>query len=353
MKNNENIECQTILVTGASGYMASWVVKMLLQQGHKVHASVRSFEDLKKVSHLLKFQENHPQQLKLFEADLLSENSFSKALMGCDIVIHTASPYFLNKPKDPIKELITPAVKGTQFLLEDVNKTETVKRVVLTSSIVSLFTDAKECVSRPGHLVNEQNTNINQQIDYNPYALSKTMAEKKAWLMQSQQNQWSLVTVHPGAIFGPSLSNRNDPTSVKMLLQFLDGSFKSGVPNLKLGLVDVRDTAELHLKAALSKTAEGKYIAVSETLSLLEIAQKFNLQQFDLTDQLPKKYIPKILIWLIAPFIGMNRSFVSNNVGFDIQFDNQRSIKAFNFVYRSAETMLNDHVKQLLDCGLI
>ncbi|MCJ8313013.1 MAG: NAD-dependent epimerase/dehydratase family protein [Saccharospirillaceae bacterium] len=342
-----------ILVTGASGYLASWVIKQLLDQGHIVNATVRSLKDEVKVKHLLSMQSEFKHQLNLFEADLMLEDSFTAAMSGCDTVIHTASPYYLDKPKDVYNDMINPAIKGTQNVLTSVNKIQSVKKVVLTSSIVALYNNACDYQSIKDNKVLEAHVNNNQNPNYNSYAFSKIQAEKAAWLMQSEQSRWQLVTVHPGAIFGPSLSDRQDATSVKMLIQFLNGSFNSGVPDLHLGIVDVRDAAKLHVITALNDNTEGKYIAVGKTLSLLEIGQTLDLKQFNIPDKLPKKVLPKWLVWLVAPMIDMQRSYIKQNVGYKIYFDNTRSAALLDNGFIDAKDTFNEHTKQIVASKLI
>ncbi len=344
---------KTLLVTGASGYLASWVVKQLLDQGHVVHGTVRSLNNQAKVSHLLSLAEDYPEKLKLFEADLLQVGSFSEAMNNCDVVIHTASPYFLKPSKNTQSELIDPAIKGTENVLNSVNKTETVTRVVLTSSMVALYNNAKDFAGRPDCQVNESDVNHNQDMNYNSYAFSKTQAEKVAWDINAKQQRWDLVTVHPGAVFGPSLSDRKDATSVNMLIDYLNGNFKHGVPNISLGVVDVRDTAEVHVKAALTQAAAGKYLSVAATHTFLELAKFIDPEKFDIKDQLPRKEVPKFLVWMIAPFIDMQRKYVTNNVGYDLSFDSSRSESELGVNYRSTETTIEDHIQQLVMNKLI
>ncbi len=348
-----NIPNKTILVTGASGYLSSWIVKYLLTQGHTVHATVRDINNIEKVKHLFTLKQKYSKHLMIFEADLLIQKSFDEAMKNCDIVIHTASPYFLDKPKNAHKELIEPAVNGTKNVLVSVNKTETVKRVVLTSSIVTLFNDAKDLSCENDYKVTEEGLNNNSNSSYNTYAFSKTKAEEVARDINMQQTRWDLITIHPGAIFGPSLSNRKDSTSINMMIQFLNGSFNTGVPKLKLGVVDVRDVVKIHTIVALKDNSSKKYIAVAETLSLIEIAQQLDIEKYNIRNRLPKKELPKILIWLIAPLIGMDRKFVQNNINHSILFDNTKSIIELKIKYNSTHNTLNDHIFQLVTDGLI
>ena len=132
---------RTALVTGASGYIGLHVVNVLLEAGWTVHATVRKLTNEKKVQPLKTLSEKHPGALRLYEADLLVPNSFSEAILGCSVVFHVASPFIVpEKVKDPQKDLIRPAIEGTRNVLESVNQTESVKRVVLTSSRMFLLT---------------------------------------------------------------------------------------------------------------------------------------------------------------------------------------------------------------------
>lgn len=125
----------TALVTGGSGYIALHVVNSLLESGWTVHATVRSLQNEKKTRPLNQLAERHPGKLRLFEADLLQADSFTEAMQGCSVVFHVASPFLIPEMvKNPEADLVRPAVEGTRNVLESANKTEGVKRVVLTSS---------------------------------------------------------------------------------------------------------------------------------------------------------------------------------------------------------------------------
>ncbi|UBV45396.1 NAD-dependent epimerase/dehydratase family protein (plasmid) [Deinococcus taeanensis] len=342
-----------IMVTGAAGYLASWIVEDLLRHGHTVHGTVRELQDNTKTQHLLELARQYPQQLKLFEADLVREGSFDTAMNGCSVVIHTASPYFLDRPKDVERQLIQPALKGTQNVLASVNRTETVRRVVLTSSIASLYNDACDLRGAEQQTVQEGDLNPSVRSNHNPYAYSKTVAEQAAWKECRQQQRWDMVSIHPGAIFGPSLSKRPDATSVTMMTQFLNGSYRRGVPRLWLGLVDVRDVASVHVRAATLPQAHHRYIAVAQSLRLLEIAQLMQVSEFSLEDRLPKSEVPKMLMWLIGPVIGMQRRYVARNVSYPLRFDSQRSQKELGVHYRPPRETVNDHIRQLVRDGLV
>lgn len=342
-----------VMVTGAAGYLASWIVAQLLSAGQTVHATVRDLKDKQKIRHLLDLSERYPNCLSLFEADLLAEGSFDQAMAGCSVVIHTASPYFHGKAKDPQAQLIKPALNGALNVLASVNKTASVKRVVLTSSIAALYNDACDVCASVNHTVQEADVNPNTNIHHNAYAYSKTVAEQAAWAAQKQQDRWELITIHPGAIFGPSISKRTDATSIGMMIQFLNGSFRSGVPKLWLGVVDVRDVAAAHVQAALRPTASGRYIIVAQSLTLFEISKLLRVGEFGLKNKLPKNETGKALMWLIAPLVGMQRSYVARNVGYPVYYNNERSKNELCIHYHQPAETFNDHIRQIIEDGLL
>lgn len=343
---------EKVLVTGASGYLASWVVERLLRAGMEVHGTVRNLRDRYRVEHLEKLAADYPQNLQLFEADLLEPKSFDTAMEGCSLVIHTASPYLFEEPRDPEQQLLRPALEGTRNLLGSVEKTPSVRRVVLTSSVVALYDNAREVNESGAARVRTADINRRCTLESNPYAYAKTRAEQWAWQQQEKQQRWSLITIHPGAIFGPSLSRRTDSTSINMMRQFINGSFRRGVPRLWLGLVDVRDVAEAHVGAALRGEDRARYIVVSESLRLLDIARLIDAERFEITDKLPGGEAPKWLLWLIAPLLGMRRRYIADNVNFPLAFDNRSSREQLGLEYFKPAETLNDHVAQLVADGL-
>ncbi len=175
------------MVTGANGYVASWLVKRLLEEGITVHAAVRNPNDEKKIGHLTDVASKSKGKLKLFKADLLTQGSYKEAMQGCELVFHTASPYTINV-KNPQKELIEPAVLGTENVLNSAKEVASVLRVVITSSCAAIYTDAIDTVNAPGGKLTEAVWNTTASLEYQPYSYSKTLAEKKAWEIAKSQN---------------------------------------------------------------------------------------------------------------------------------------------------------------------
>ncbi|MDA9121395.1 NAD-dependent epimerase/dehydratase family protein [Flavobacteriales bacterium] len=211
-----------VLVTGANGYVASWLVKKLLDEGLTVHAAVRNPSNEKKIAHLNKLAEGSKGTLKFFSGDLMTSGSYKEGMEGCELVYHTASPFTSNY-KDAQKELIDPAVNGTANVLNSAKEVASVKRVVVTSSCAAIYTDAIDSVNAPGGVLTEDVWNTSASLDYQPYSYSKTLAEKKAWEIEKSQTQFDVVTINMSLVMGPALNTGNQSESMDILKMFADG----------------------------------------------------------------------------------------------------------------------------------
>lgn len=340
-----------ILVTGGSGYMASWIIKYLLEEGLIVHATVRNLNDQKKLQHLIDIQHLVPGTLKFFQADLLIDGSFDEAIKGCELVIHTASPFLLTGIKDAKKQLIQPALQGVRNVFFAANESGSVKRIVLTSSIVALVGDTIEIPNLPNQKVDEKCWNTTSTADHQPYPFSKTIAEREAWKLTEQMNSFDLVVINPGLIFGPSLSKRIDSTSIDLMLQLMSGKLRTGVPTGAQAVVDVRDIARAHIKAGFSPEASGRYLVAADLKDFLDIANIIRNKYP--AYPLPKKHVPKWLFKLIAPTMGYTRKFVAKNVGYDFSFDNSYAIRDLNIDLTPFVNTINDHAEQLINDKLV
>jgi|TARA_R110001599_G_C12145008_1_gene650945 nucleoside-diphosphate-sugar epimerase len=343
---------QPVLVTGANGYVASWLVKGLLEEGFTVRATVRDKTNQKKVGHLLKLAEEHAGKLSFHNADLFDAGAFDEAMAGCELVFHTASPFIVRGLKDPQKELIEPALQGTRNVLESANKTDSVKRVVLTSSVVSIYSDNIETLNQPNGVFSESDWNTTSSLEHQPYNYSKTLAEKEAWKIAKDQSRWDLVVMNPGLVLGPSLAQASDSTSLSTLLEVMDGTMRTGAPDLRFPIVDVRDVATAHIRGAMIEGANGRHILVSSSASVMEIAGWIK-KAMPGRCKLPLWQAPKFLIWLIAPIFGITRDFVKRNVGYPIEFDNSRAKEALALEFATVEKTVVDHAQQIIDDGLI
>ncbi|KAL8055514.1 hypothetical protein ABFX02_04G060800 [Erythranthe guttata] len=256
---------KTVCVTGASGYIASWIVKFLLRRGYTVKASVRDTSDPNKTQHLLAL-DGAKERLHLIKANLLEEGSFDAVVDGCDGVFHTASPFFLSTT-DPEAELIDPALKGTLNVLRSCAKTPTVKRVVLTSSIVAVFANGKP--RTPEVVVDEtwwSDPLFCRQMQQ-WYMLSKTLAEEAAWKFVKEKGI-DMVAINPAMVIGPLLQPTLN-TSSAAILNFINGA--EAYPNVTSGWVNVKDVANAHILAFENPSANGRYCMVESVAHFSEI----------------------------------------------------------------------------------
>lgn len=334
-----------VLVTGATGYVAGWIVAGLLQAGVTVHAAVREPQNTGKVQHLLDIAASAPGELRLFRADLLEQGSYTEAMQGCRIVLHTASP-FLRSIDDPQRDLVDPAVQGTRNVLESANSVESVQRVVLTSSIAAMYTDAIEAERRPGGRLTEDAWNTTASLTHEPYNLSKTLAERAAWSIAEAQHRWRLVVINPSLVIGPSLNA--DPTSESfgILRQFARGDMRLGAPRLGISVVDVRDVARAEIAAAFLPDAEGRHIVSGHDTDMLRLGLTL-LPEFGDRYPLPRWAMPKRLFWLVAPAVGVTRPYVERNVDHVLRCDNTRSRERLGMSYRPMHDSLVQMFAQL------
>ena len=344
-------QSKPILVTGGTGYLASWIIKQLLDEGKEVRTTVRNLSQKDKSAHLTALAVKSKGTLTFFEADLLKRGSFAEAMAGCELVIHTASPFKISGLKNAQKELVEPALEGTRNVLESINSTESVKRVVLTSSIVAIYGDAVDIQKTASGIFTEADWNFSSSVDHQPYPYSKTLAERLAWEMVGKQSRWDLLAINPGFIMGPSLSKRTDSTSIEIMIQLATGKFKTGVPSGEMGFIDVRDVAKAHILAGFSPTASGRHICISDQKTFLDMANVVKASYPNYS--LPKGFVPKWLFWLIAPFAGFTRKYVKLNVGIDLKFDSSYIRKDLGIEFIPFEKTITDHFEQILNDGIV
>jgi|TARA_B110000116_G_scaffold254650_1_gene252355 dihydroflavonol-4-reductase len=342
---------QKVLVTGATGFVAGWIIKQLVEAGVCVHAAVRDPDSEAKVTHLKQLSQKGPGSVVLFKADLTEAGSYNKAMKGCATVFHTASPFIL-KFNDAKKDLIEPALTGTENVLSSVNATTSVKRVVLTSSVVAIYGDTIECVSTPSGKFNEDNWNTTSSATHQPYSYSKTLAERTAWKIAKDQDRWTLVVINPALVIGPTLSGKSTSGTHDIVRQLGDGTMKAGAPPFTLGVVDVRDVADAHIRAAYIKKAVGRHLIFNEAQSLLGLANLLK-EKYGAAYPLPSKELPKWLLWLVGPIVDktFSRKVISLNMGQKWVGDNSKSIEKLGINYSSLKASAEGMFQQMIDQG--
>lgn len=346
-------ENKTALVTGATGYVAGWVVKRLLDEGFTVHAAVRDLAKTDKLKHLSGMAEASPGDIKYFKSDLIDQGSYAEAMAGCSVVFHTASPFTVGV-KDPQKELVDPARLGTRNVLEQASQTPSVQRVVVTSSCAAIYGDNADLANTPEDKFTEEVWNTSSSLTHQAYSYSKTVAEREAWTIAEAQDRWTLGTVNPTFVLGPATNPHASGESIDFIRQNGDGTMKGGTLNLGIGVVDVRDVAEMHLRVAFDPDANGRYITSGHNSNFLEIARILR-KHFGDAYPIPKKALPKWMVWLVGPFVDkrMTRKMISRNVGLPWVGDNSKSRNDLGMAYRPLEETVVEMFQQQIDSGAL
>jgi nucleoside-diphosphate-sugar epimerase len=314
-----------------------------------IHAAVRDSSNKDILKYLNKIAERSKSRIKYFDTDLLIENSYEEAMTNCELVFHIASPFKLDS-KNPNEEVIKPALYGTRNVLKSVNRVNSVKKVVLTSSVAAIYGDSIDSRNVPKGVFDESMWNTTSSPNHSEYSYSKMIAEKEAWKIYNNQERWDLAVINPSFVIGPSINPYSNFESKKFMLQMGNGDLKRGVPDITLGVVDVRDVAEAHVKAGFNEKAKERYIVSNRSVSMLQIA-KFIRDKYGDQYPVPTKNAPKFLVWLIAPLIGVKRSFVKNNVGYRVEFNNNKSKEILEISYSPIEKAVTDFFQQFIDHG--
>jgi nucleoside-diphosphate-sugar epimerase len=286
----------TILVTGGSGFIGSHCILQLLNAGHQVRTTVRNLKREADVRAMLKVGGVEPDdRLSFFVADLESDAGWAAAIAGCDFVLHVASPFPSSVPKHQ-DELIVPAREGALRVLR-ASRDAGVKRVVLTSSFAAIGYGHKP-QDAP---FNETDWTDPSGADTSAYVKSKTLAERAAWdFIAREGGSLELSVINPVGVFGPVLGP-DYSTSILLVQRLMDGAVP-GCPQLYFGAVDVRDVADLHIRAMTHPAAKGeRFLAVAgDFISMLEIARVLKSRMGAAAKRVPTRQLPNWLIRLAA-----------------------------------------------------
>ena len=340
------------LVTGASGFLASHIVKQLLEQGRfRVRGTVRSLENEKKVKPLRNLVPNPKYPLRLIETDLQNPKSWTEAVRRCSYVLHVASPVG-TKAKTP-DAYIKPAVEGTINVLNACSEAGTVKRVVFTSSIVAILPLSADLEKPQDHVYTEEEW-ANEETGTN-YEKSKVKAEKAAWDLVKKldaNKQLELVTVCPGLMVGPIHSLSHTEGSSGFLTPILSNK-TSRLPDVHFPFVDVRDTAATHIAALEKPEAAGnRYISVTERVSMKEIAQIFAEEFTPQGYKIPTKGLPKAAVWA-AKFVSSDAKFIYPLLGKQVNFSSEKMRGELGIEPRPVKETLIDAAYNVIEMGVV
>ena len=289
-------ETKNVLVSGGSGFLGGWCVVELLRQGYAVRTTVRDLAREPEVRAMVATQVDAGERLTVLAADLLSDDGWPGAVAGCDYVLHVASPFPPVQPKDP-DELIVPAREGTLRVLRAALDAG-VERVVVTSSVAAITGSGKAVSERP---LDERDWSDPENVAMTPYARSKTIAELAAWELARERGATQrLTTINPGAIIGPVLGPGRS-YSLQAIERLLGGM--PGVPRIGFSFVDVRDVAELEIRAMAAPEAGGeRFVAVDQFMWMSEVAAVLRERLGEDAAKVPTRAVPNILVRAMALF---------------------------------------------------
>ncbi|XP_076435893.1 uncharacterized protein LOC143275577 [Babylonia areolata] len=340
-------ESSLVLVTGASGYIATHVIKQLQDGGFKVRGTVRSLADEAKVKHLHDLCPEAAFKLELVEADLTKPESWEAAVKGVTYVIHVASPFPTSQPKDE-NEVIQPAVEGTQSVLKACVAAKTVKRIVLTSSCVAV--NWSNTATDKVHT--EEDWSDTETLD--AYAKSKTLAEKAAWDFIKElpdEDKIELAVINPAYVMGPVLHG-SQCTSMEVIKRLLERSMPA-CPKLNFAIVDVRDVATAHVKAMTTPEAAGhRHLIVNTNMWMKEIAQLLAKEFKPQGYSVPTMNCPYFALWMSALF-DKTIKMILPQVNKVHRFDNKRMKEVLGIEPMDSKETVIEMAYSLIENGFI
>src|SRR5271156_1946481 len=337
-----------VLVTGGSGFIGSHAIVQLLAAGHQVRTTVRDLKRENDVHAMLRNGGAEPgSRLSFVAADLTSDAGWPEAVAGCEYVLHVASPLPPAVPKHE-DELIVPAREGTLRVLRAARGAG-VKRVVVTSSFAAIGY---------GQTDHQKPYDETDWTDPNAeglaaYPKSKTIAERAAWdFMAKEGGKMELSVVNPVAVFGPVLA-ADYSASILLVQRLMDGAIP-GCPQLYLGVVDVRDVADLHLRAMTHPAAKGERFqcVAGDFVSMLEIAQMLKRRMGEAAKRVPTRQLPNWLV-RIAALRDPAVKLVLPELGKRKNATNEKARRVLGWAPRSNEESVVATAESLVRLGLL
>ena len=336
----------TVLVTGGSGFIGCHCIMQLLAAGHRVRTTVRSLAREVSVHAMLQQGGTDSQGLTFIAADLDDDAGWAEAAAGCEYVLHVASPFPAGVPKHE-DELIVPAREGALRVLRAA-RAAGVRRVVLTSSFAAVG------YGHPPQTAPFNETSWSELGgEAAPYVKSKTLAERAAWdFIAAEGGGLELAVVNPVAVFGPVLGP-DYSTSILLVRRLMDGSVP-GCPRLYFGAVDVRDVADLHLRAMVDPAAKGERFlaAAGDCLSILDIAKILKQRMGASAKKVPTLQLPDWLVRIAAWFDPVARQ-LRPELGKVKNASNEKARRLLGWRPRSNEDSIIATAESLVRLGLL
>jgi nucleoside-diphosphate-sugar epimerase len=327
----------TVLVTGGSGFLGGWcLIELLRRKEIRVRTTVRDLAREPEVREAIGSEVDPGDRLEFLAADLSADDGWEEAARGCEYVLHVASPFPPAQPKDP-DELIVPARDGTLRVLR-AGLGAGARRIVVTSSVAAVggSTDVSSSPLTEADWTDLDNPKLS------PYVRSKTTAERAGWDLARAEGALDRVAfVNPGAILGPALSDDHS-FSLEMVERLLKGI--PGVPRIGFSIVDVRDVADLQVRAMTAAAAGGeRFIAVSRFAWMAEVAEVLRDRLGPAAEKVPTRQVPDLLVRAMGIFDPGVRSIVGQ-LGREMTYSSEKAESALGWSPRPLE-------ETIADCG--
>ncbi len=338
---------KTVLMTGGSGYLGGWCIASLLDRGYVVRTTIR---DLAREDHVRRQVDaagvDAGDRLTVLAADLLADAGWEEAVAGCDYVLHTASPFPPAQPKDP-DELIVPARDGALRVLRAALDAG-VERIVMTSSVAAVRGGGPPV---DGSTYTDRDWTNGDDGSLTPYTRSKAIAEQEAWkLAEDAGARERLAVVNPGAIIGPALSD-DVSFSLQLIERLLNGM--PAVPKLGFSFVDVRDVADLHIRAMEQDAAGGgRYIATDRFMWMVDVGKVLKERLGDDARKTPTRVAPNLLVKVMSYFDPGIRTILSD-LGKHPEFSNTRAREELGWSPRPLEDSIAETGRSLIEFGVV
>eukprot|EP00035_Acanthoeca_spectabilis_P016674 m.345577 g.345577 ORF g.345577 m.345577 type:complete len:347 (-) comp16560_c1_seq3:3194-4234(-) len=339
---------RVVAVTGASGFIGSWITSSLLEKGHTVRATVRDTSNVEKTAHLTALAEGKPGKLELWQADLLTPGAFDDCFKGAEVVVHSAAVVSnAGAVKDPVKEIVDPSVKGTDNVVQSIIKSGSVSRVVHTSSIAAIQTYDKD----PEHIFTESDWNDwSSEANGDYYGIAKVKAEENM-RVAGEENGFEVVAINPGVVFGPCLTKAHTKASPVFVRQLLYGNVQ---PDAAFTWVDVREVAQAHTFCVDADNVAGRRFILCGD-------HDTHFARFPTLAEKCRKVAPGIkidgpvysgLLYNLAWYLRMS-AFEKAVIEKDIKLSNESSKQVLGIKYRPAEETLKDTIDSMVSQGFV
>lgn len=333
-----------VLVTGGTGFVATWIIIELLSRGHQVRTTVR---DLGKADALRRAIAAHADtgDLSFAQADLLSDVGWSKAVEDVEYVVHVASPLPMGEFRK--QDLVRPARDGMRHVLTAASQAG-VKRTVLTSSTAAAQPDRDGVVADEAMWAKPSGKPVDR------YARSKVLAEQDAWAFAQRPDvSMELVSILPASVMGPIpgeiYARRSSADVIRMML---DGTMRA-IPNFGWNFVDVRDLADLHIRAMTTPAATGnRFLASGEFLWFREVAALLRAKLGDQAAKVSTRALPDIVVRIAALF-NPEAAQIGAGLNRRTQFDSSKAYEMLGWRTRPAQDSILDAAHSLIEYQVI